>query len=65
MEPKTGTYTFNPPPNVPGGPIVVENSGWQECPACGETIISAQLSKRIEAVAKSRGWEPKYRRKVK
>ena len=36
MEPKRGTFRFDPPPNIPGGTIESENAEWRECTECGE-----------------------------
>jgi putative zinc finger/helix-turn-helix YgiT family protein len=43
-----GKYTFEPPPNIPGGPIVIENAKWEECTACGERIASIELEQALE-----------------
>ncbi|MGA2171516.1 MAG: type II TA system antitoxin MqsA family protein [Sedimentisphaerales bacterium] len=48
LETRVGKYTFVPPPNIPGGPIVIENAQWEECASCKERILSLELEKSLE-----------------
>lgn len=43
-----GRYAFEPPPEVPGGVIEIENATWLHCDACGEDILSPELDKAID-----------------
>lgn len=45
---ETGVFSFDVPPNVPGGPIVVPNATWEMCAACGEKILSKALEHSID-----------------
>ncbi len=45
---KSGTFRFEPPANIPGGAIIVPNSKWQECQACGESILAQSLLEKLE-----------------
>ena len=49
-----GTYAFRPPPNIPGGIILVDGAEWEHCVGCGEDILHHHLSTRIEIKAKNR-----------
>lgn len=40
---KSGEFRFESPANIPGGAIVVPNSKWEECKACGESILPPEL----------------------
>jgi hypothetical protein len=54
LEQKTGEFIFKPPAMIPGGPIIVENSNWEECFACKKNILGDVLSRAIRAEAKLR-----------
>ncbi len=41
-------FKFEPPPNIPGGTIVIPHAKWQECSTCGEKIIPVALGDAIE-----------------
>ena len=43
-----GEFRFEPPPNIPGGTIVIPNASWRHCTACGENIIPNELDKAID-----------------
>jgi putative zinc finger/helix-turn-helix YgiT family protein len=45
---KTGEFRFEPPANIPGGTIIVPNSKWEECEACGETLLSPELLGKLD-----------------
>jgi putative zinc finger/helix-turn-helix YgiT family protein len=45
---KSGEYRFNPPANIPGGAIIIPNSKWEECSACGETLLSSELLEKLD-----------------
>ena len=51
---QTGMYTFTPPPNIPGGPIVIGKATWWACDVCGEHLLSHKLSSDISRVADRR-----------
>ena len=41
---KSGDFRFNPPKNVNNGKmIIIENSEWEECEECKESILPHQL----------------------
>ena len=42
-----GDYQFEPPSNIPGGLIVVENTSWLHCDSCGEDVLSIELETAI------------------
>lgn len=44
----TGEYRFDPPPNIPGGTIVVSATNWLTCHSCGEDILSHDLEEAID-----------------
>jgi len=48
LETKTGEYSFDPPPQIPGGQIKIQNTTWEECSTCGETILSIDLEQSLE-----------------
>jgi len=54
LEEKYGEYRFDPPPNVPGGTIVIPNATWLACSHCGEEILSHDLDKAIDLEATRR-----------
>jgi len=43
-----GAYKLDPPPQIPGGTIVIPDASWQHCEACGEDILSLELEAAIE-----------------
>lgn len=43
-----GDYYFDPPPNIPGGVIVVRDTTWEMCSVCREVILSLDLGDRLE-----------------
>ena len=45
---KRGEFRFIPPPNVPGGEIVVLNAEWSECESCHERIIPHELDQALD-----------------
>lgn len=49
----SGTFRFQPPPNIPGGDLVVENATWKECD-CGERMMPAKLDDALDELAKKR-----------
>jgi YgiT-type zinc finger domain-containing protein len=51
IEEKRGEFRFEPPPNIPGGTIIIADATWQECSQCGEIILSHELDQSIERVA--------------
>jgi putative zinc finger/helix-turn-helix YgiT family protein len=48
LENRRGKYSFDPPPNIPGGAIVIDDAQWEECTACGERIASVELEQSLE-----------------
>lgn len=50
LDTKHGTYNFEPPANIPGGTITVDDAEWFACDACGEEMIPNALSKSLGAV---------------
>ncbi len=49
LEPKHGSYRFEPPANIPGGTMIISNATWDACTSCGEVILPDELTKAIEA----------------
>lgn len=48
LETKTGEFRFDPPQEIPGGTIIIQNAEWEECGACSEVILSLDLEHAIE-----------------
>lgn len=51
VEEKRGTYRFDPPPNIPGGTMVIPDATWRECENCGEQLLTAELSEKLEELS--------------
>jgi len=51
LQQKRGEYRFEPPPNIPGGAIVIADATWEECGSCGEAILPYELSKALDIEA--------------
>jgi len=49
LERRQGEFRFSPPPNVPGGEIVVPDAEWHECTSCGEQILGLELEAALES----------------
>jgi putative zinc finger/helix-turn-helix YgiT family protein len=45
---KIGEFRFEPPANIPGGVIILPNSNWEECDACGEVLLSPELLRKLD-----------------
>lgn len=43
-----GEFRMDPPPNIPGGTIVVRDASWQHCESCGEDILPHELDTAID-----------------
>ena len=54
MEERHGEYHFDPPPNIPGGTMVVPDATWMECEECGEQMLPAALDDQLEKMASQR-----------
>jgi len=54
MRERSGTFRFEPPPNIPGGTITIENATWRECDGCGEQIIAHELDRALDDEARRR-----------
>lgn len=48
LEQKHGQYQFDPPGNIPGGMMVIDDATWEACAACGQQILPDELSKAID-----------------
>lgn len=48
LEVSHGEYRFEPPPNIPGGTMLIPDAEWFACTACGEEILPHPLSKAID-----------------
>jgi putative zinc finger/helix-turn-helix YgiT family protein len=48
---KQGNYVFTPPPNIPGGPMVVKDATWEECENCGQQLLSPALSRALQELS--------------
>jgi len=44
---RTGEYRMEPPPNIPGGTIVIHDASWLHCESCNEDILSNELEAAI------------------
>lgn len=42
-----GEYRMEPPPNIPGGVIIIPDASWLHCESCGEDILSHELDTAI------------------
>jgi putative zinc finger/helix-turn-helix YgiT family protein len=42
-----GEFRFDPPPNIPGGTIIISNAAWGECSICHEQILSHDLEQSL------------------
>ena len=45
---KHGEFRFVPPPNIPGGVMIVRDATWNECDACRERIIPYELNEALD-----------------
>jgi HTH-type transcriptional regulator/antitoxin MqsA len=54
VELRDGTYRFQPPPNIPGGLMVIQNATWEECGNCGEQLLSPELNRQLEELSIAR-----------
>ncbi len=54
LETHHGNYRFDPPPNVPGGTIVLPDATWDECSTCGKQLLAYEVNKRLEREAADR-----------
>jgi putative zinc finger/helix-turn-helix YgiT family protein len=54
LEEKHGEFRFDPPPNIPGGTIVVADATWQHCSRCGEAVLPYELNKALDREAMKR-----------
>lgn len=48
LETRNGKFVFTPPPNIPGGNIVIDGAEWEECSSCGEQIFPPSLQNSLE-----------------
>lgn len=60
-----GTFRFEPPPTIPGGPIFIPNSTWRECATCGEQVITRQLDQAIDQIIARRRQQHAQTRRLK
>ncbi len=54
LERKQGEYGFDPPPNIPGGTILIQDAEWFACSSCGENILPDGLTQLIEVEQRRR-----------
>ncbi len=54
LEKRRGDFRFDPPPNIPGGTMIIPDAEWRECSACGGRILPASLSKVLDDEARRR-----------
>lgn len=47
LEKRQGEFRFTPPPEIPGGEIVIPDATWEACSACGEQILPPALDKAL------------------
>jgi putative zinc finger/helix-turn-helix YgiT family protein len=43
LEKRQGEFRFTPPPEIPGGEMVIPDATWEECSACGEQMLPPAL----------------------
>jgi putative zinc finger/helix-turn-helix YgiT family protein len=48
MEVRKDTYRFEPPANITGGTMVVQDATWEECENCGEQLLSPELDRKLD-----------------
>ena len=48
LESRSGDYRFEPPADIVGEAIVIDNAEWFECHHCAEHILPHPLSQAIE-----------------
>ena len=58
LEEHHGDYHFEPPPNVPGGTMILPSATWFACANCGEEILPHSVTCAIEAERRNRLAEP-------
>ena len=51
MNERHGAYRFQPPPNIPGGTMVIIEATWLECENCGQQMLSAALNRKLEELS--------------
>ncbi len=49
MQRVSGTFKFDVPDSIPGGPILVPSAAWLECSGCHESILRGKLLDAIDA----------------
>ncbi len=49
LERVQGEFRFEPPPNIPGGSIIILSASWLRCTACHEIVIPHALDQAIDA----------------
>ncbi|MDP6636992.1 MAG: type II toxin-antitoxin system MqsA family antitoxin [Phycisphaerae bacterium] len=49
LELRTGEFRFDPPANIPGGTMLIQDTAWEECTACGEQLLPPELDNALEA----------------
>ena len=50
LESLHGEFQLDPPANIPGGVMLVQDAEWLECSTCDERILSPALSQAIELI---------------
>jgi len=54
MNAKHGQFQFDPPPNIPGGTMIIEDADWYECSKCGEAILPIKLCRQLDEIETER-----------
>ncbi|MBE3070173.1 MAG: type II toxin-antitoxin system MqsA family antitoxin, partial [Planctomycetes bacterium] len=49
LETRRGEFHFTPPPEIPGGEMVIADATWEECSACGEQVLPPALGDALLA----------------
>jgi putative zinc finger/helix-turn-helix YgiT family protein len=49
LEKRQGEFRFTPPPEIPGGEIVIRDTTWEECSACGEQMLPPAIGEALLA----------------
>lgn len=50
LEVKSGEFRFEPPENIPGGTILIEDAQWEECISCHERVLPPELLSQLDEV---------------
>jgi len=49
LETRRGEFHFTPPPEIPGGEMLIPDATWEECSVCGEQMLPPALGDALLA----------------